>query len=349
MMPIRVLVVDDSAFVRKTISAILGRSPNLLVVGFAGDGKEALEQVRQLRPDVVTVDLEMPILNGVQFIEEQMRAAPLPIVVVSSVDAGGELAVASMRAGAVEFVHKPTRLAHQRLGEIETELLEKVHAVAGISADQLLARAEMNVPDIALPPGTPRAVVVGLSTGGPQLLHFMLPRLPADFSLPIALVIHMPVGFTGPLAERLNASSPIEILEARPGLAMRAGRCIIGQAGQHLSLTTAGAGGPVRVKLGLEPSGGSYRPSVDVLFQTASECYGDGLLGFVLTGMGHEGREGSAWIKANGGRVFTQTQSSSVVWGMPRSVFESGLSDGELSPHEIVPFLLKLASQPGGD
>ena len=342
---IRVLVVDDSAFVRKTIAAILGRSPRLEVVGFAGDGEEALEQVLRLRPDVVTVDLEMPVMNGVQFIEAQMGRAPLPIVVVSAVDPDGSLAGASMRAGAAEFVLKPTHLADQRLTQIENDLLEKVHAVAEIAGESLLDETMPSSADSSpctLPKATPGAVVIGLSTGGPQILHALMRRMPEGFPLPVAVVIHMPIGFTGPLAERLDQNSALEVLEASPGLEMKPGRCIVARAGLHLVLHPDGTGG-VLANTSLSPADSPYRPSVNQLFQSASRCYKERLVALVLTGMGSDGREGAAWVKANGGQVYTQTRESCAVWGMPRAVVESGLSDGDLSPAEIVPFLARLA------
>jgi two-component system chemotaxis response regulator CheB len=342
-----VLVVDDSAFVRKTLGTILESSELLSVVGFAGDGQEALEQVRRLQPDVVTVDLEMPIMNGVDFIEAQMREAPLPIVVVSAVDPGGHLAASSMKAGAVEFVLKPTHLADRRLAEIQADLLDKVHAVASIPPRLLLSQEAVASSPALVPSGPVEAVVIGLSTGGPQLLHQILPRLPADFSLPLAVVIHMPAGFTGPLAERLDQSSGLQVVEARAALAMRPGRCIVGRAGQHLRLQP-GTAGKVVAQLSVEPFSSPHRPSVDVLFRSASECYGSGLLALVLTGMGQDGLEGAAWVKANGGRVLTQTESSSTVWGMPRAVWESGLSDGQLSPAEIAPLLRRIATASSG-
>ncbi len=319
---IRVLVVDDSAYVRKTLGAILGETGDIEVVGYAGDGQEALEQVRRLQPDVVTVDLEMPVLDGVGFIDRQMRKAPLPIVVVSSVDPTGELAGASMRAGAAEFVLKPTRLANSRLLEIGRDLVEKIRLVAEIPPERLTLDAQEGGRLPLYEAFRPAAVVVGLSTGGPQLLHAFLPRVPKTFPLPIAVVIHMPVGFTGPLAERLDATSKIEVLEAEMGMEMRPGRCVIARAGQHLRMRSFR--GKVLCDLSLQPAELAYRPSVDVLFESASQCYGSHLLGLVLTGMGHEGRGGAAWVKAAGGRVYTQTEDSSVVWGMPRAVKESG-------------------------
>lgn len=338
---IRVLVVDDSAYVRKTLGAILAQDGDIEVVGFAGDGEEALAQVDRLRPDVVTVDLEMPLLDGVGFIERQMARMRLPIVVVSSVDPSGRLAGASMKAGAAEFVLKPTRLANSRLLEIGKDLLHKVRLVAEIPPERLMLEAAEGGSPPADAGFRPEAVVIGLSTGGPQLLHAFLPRLPRQLPFPLAIVIHMPVGFTASLAERLDASSQIEVVEAEPGAEMKAGRCLIARAGQHLRLRSCG--GKVRAELAFHPMELAYRPSVDVLFESAASCYGSRLLGLVLTGMGQEGREGAAWIKAAGGRIYTQTEASSTVWGMPRAVKESGLSDGEVSPSQIVPLLLQLA------
>jgi two-component system chemotaxis response regulator CheB len=247
-----------------------------------------------------------------------------------------------MRAGAVEFVLKPTHLADQRLAQIEDELLQKVRAVAEIPPERLLEAETAAASRLrAMPSGPPGAVVIGLSTGGPQVLHALLRKMPGDFPSPLAVVIHMPVGFTGPLAERLDQNSALEVLEASSGLAMRPGRCILGRAGQHMLLEPEE--GEVVTRLSLSPTSTPYRPSVNQLFQSATRCYREKLLALVLTGMGSDGQEGAAWVKSSGGRVYTQTQESCVVWGMPRAVLESGLSDGELSPSEIVPFLVRLA------
>ena len=324
---IRVLVVDDSAYLRKMISHMLRKSPLLDVVGYARDGVDALERVKELKPDVVTVDLNMPLLNGAEFVREQMKREPLAVVVVSIVSEDGLLAGQAMEAGAVEFVRKPTGLANEKVLEIERELVEKVIAAGRIS------RQRLRPIDLPLPPLQPVAkvsdfevLVLGLSTGGPQALRFLLSQFPSPFPVPIAVVVHMPVGYTAPFAEKLNEISALEVKEASNGMVMQPGRVVLAQAGQHLIFRRRLL--EVQCCLVSQPPGLLHRPSVDVLFESAANIYGKGTLGVVLTGMGEDGKNGSAWIKAQGGSVLAEHESSCVIYGMPRSVVEAGLADG---------------------
>jgi len=325
---IRVLVVDDSAYVRKVIRQMLSRSPFLEVVGTARDGREALERAAELKPDVITCDLIMPSLDGVGFIREQMTRRPIPIVIVSVASESGELVLAALDAGAVDFVQKPTALASDRVLEIADELIEKVKAAskshpASIREAPLLATqrtAAAHVVDI---------VVIGISTGGPQALKMLIPRLPAELAVPIAIVLHMPVGYTELYARKLNEQSALTVLEAQGGEVVTAGHVYIAPAGRHLTFRRNPAG-QVVTYLDVRPLDTPYRPSVDTLFQSAADTYGARVLGIVMTGMGSDGREGAAWIKAKGGMVLTESEASCVVYGMPRSIVEAGLSDGEV-------------------
>ena len=337
-------MVDDSAYVRKVLSYMLQAESDFRVVGTASDGIEALRRVEELKPDLVTVDLEMPQMNGVEFITEQMRRNPLPIIVVSSVDQSGVLAGAALLAGAVEFVHKPTKLASSKLAEIREGLISKVRMAVSIEPSSILSKVSLattDVPtDILRPETTTRAIVIGVSTGGPQALNYILPSIPNGFPIPIGVVIHMPVGFTESLATRLNGRCDIEVTEASRGAPFTKG-CLIGKAGLEFGLTRTR--GTVVVSTPETNSTIYHTPSVDGLFRTASEVYGPGLVSLVLTGMGSDGQEGAAWVKAAGGLVYTQSERSCVVYGMPRSVVESGLSDGELDLEAIPDFLKLLA------
>ncbi len=322
--PIRVLVVDDSAYVRKIVTQMLARSPFVEVVGTARDGRDALEQVEQLRPDVVTTDLIMPELDGVAFVREQMARAPVPIVIVSVAPESGELVLSALDAGAVDFVQKPTALASDRLLEMADDLIEKVKAAA-----ESHLRAVPAVPAPALlraTRGTVDIVVIGISTGGPQALKIVVPRFPAAMPVPVAVVLHMPVGYTELYARKLDELSPLNVVEAGHGVALRSGTVLVAPAGRHLSLKRNG-NGRVVTHLDVKPLDAPYRPSVDVLFQSAADVYGARVLGVVMTGMGSDGRDGAAWIKAKGGTVFTEAEDTCVVYGMPRSVAEAGLSD----------------------
>lgn len=336
---LRILVVDDSAYLRKTISQMVEESSFLEVVGTARDGRDALEKCLLLDPDVVTLDLNMPNMDGAEFLRAQMRIRPLAVVIVSVASEDGDLAARAIELGAVEMVRKPTGLASEKVLEIRQELQEKIIAAAGISRDKLVPysqedHARRSPLKIHRGPNHVDAVVLGLSTGGPQALRFLLSQWPSSFPVPLATVLHMPAGYTGPFARRLSETYELEVLEARDGLEMLAGRLILAQAGRHLKLRTLG--GRVVCKLDPSPSTGSHRPSVDVLFQSASEVYGSRLVGAVFTGMGDDGKAGSAWIKAGGGKILAEAESSCIVYGMPRSVAEAGLAD-EIRPLDEMP------------
>ena len=328
---IRVLVVDDSAFVRKVIRQMLTRSPFIEVVGTARDGREALELVASLHPDVVTLDLMMPGLDGVGFLKQQMAIRPLPVVVCSITHESGAVALEALEAGAVDFVQKPSALATDRIYEMADELIAKVKAAS-----------EVKLPAVALPPGTPviRAplttrlpehtgvdiVVIGVSTGGPQGLRQVIPLLPANLNVPVAIVLHMPIGYTAMYAQRLNDLSPLAVSEAHAGDDVRAGVVLLAPAGRHMTFRRQ-ADGSVRVHLDVRPTDSPYKPSVDELFQSAATVYNGRVLGVVMTGMGNDGTEGSRHIKSSGGRILTEAESSCVVYGMPRAVVEAGMSD----------------------
>jgi two-component system chemotaxis response regulator CheB len=324
---LRVLVVDDSAYVRKVVSQMLGRSPSITVVGAARDGAEALEMVDALKPDVITCDLHMPVMVGVAFVRAQMARRPVPIVIISLAAESGEQVLAALDAGAVDFVQKPTALATERLLDIADELTEKVKA-AGESRQRMRtippAPARVRVPR-RLERGAFDIVVIGISTGGPQALKILVPQLPADCPVPIAMVMHMPLGYTEMYARKLDEMSLLRVIEAGEGDAVEAGTVYLAPAGRHLSFRRDGGG--IITHLDVRPLDMPHRPSVDALFHSAAAIYGPRVLGVVMTGMGNDGREGSAWIKARGGCILTEAEESCVVYGMPRSVVEAGLSD----------------------
>ena len=332
---IRALVVDDSAFVRKVVSQMLARSPEIEVVGTARDGVDALEMVGRCKPDVVTLDLVMPRMNGVEFLREQANRTPVPVVICSIAHETGEMALDAFEAGAVDFVRKPTALATDRVYEIADELIAKVIAASQASLRPALPAAP--IATAALSPShrrgsvagleaTAEIVVIGISTGGPQALRHLIPSLPADFPVPIAIVLHMPVGYTKMYAERLNEISALEVVEVEEGAPLRPGVAWLAPAGQHLTFLRDSAG-VVRAHLDLRPLDTQHRPAVDVLFRSAADVFGAAVLGVVMTGMGADGTAGAGEIRARGGRVITEAASSCVVYGMPRAVVEAGLSD----------------------
>jgi len=332
---VRVVVVDDSAYVRKVFKQMLSRSPFIDVVGTARDGEEALELCAELKPDVVTCDLNMPAMDGLSFVQAQMARRPLPIIIISIASQSGEQVLAALDAGAVDFVQKPTALATDRLLDIADDLVEKVKAAATAPMSELVPNPKPEpLPEEALDriaDGTAvDLVVIGTSTGGPQALKKIIPRLPLNFPVPVAMVLHMPVGYTEMYAAKLDELSPLHVIEARGGELVVPGTAFLAPAGRHLTFARE-AGGDVRTRLDVRPLDTPHRPAVDVLFRSAAEVYGPRVLGVVMTGMGNDGREGSAWIKAKGGRILTEAEESCVVYGMPRSVVEAGLSDGAIS------------------
>lgn len=331
----RVLVVDDSAYVRKVIKQILTRSPFIEVVGTARDGAEALELAEELRPDLITCDLNMPHLDGVEFVKAQMARRPVPIILLTIANEAGEEVLAALDAGAIDFVQKPTALATEKLLDIAAELIEKVKAAAQSPVRERLLRPErvataVSVRSSRTPAGRVDIVVIGTSTGGPQALKELIPRFPADCPVPVAMVLHMPVGYTEMYARKLDELAALSVIECQGGEEMKSGVAYLAPAGRHLTLRRDEQG-VVRAQLDLRPLDTPHRPSVDVLFHSAAEVYGDRVLGVVMTGMGADGREGAAWIKAKGGSVLTEAEETCVVYGMPRSVVEAGLSDQSVS------------------
>jgi len=331
---LRVLVVDDSAYVRKVVREMLSRSPFLEVVGAARNGLEGLELASQLEPHVVTCDLIMPELDGVGFVREQMRRKPLPIIIMSIANENAEAVLNALDAGAVDFVQKPTALATDKIFEVSSQLIEKVKAAGGIALDRLpKPPANGNGPAakeveraVIVGNRSVDVVVMGISTGGPQALKQLIPQFPADFPVPIALVMHMPVGYTEMYARKLNEIASLSVREAVEGNPLRPGVVLVAPAGRHMTFRRL-SDGSVVTHLDARPFDTLHRPSVDVMFQSAAETFRDRVLGIVMTGMGSDGKQGSAWIKSQGGLVFTQSEETCVVYGMPGSVVEAGLSD----------------------
>jgi two-component system, chemotaxis family, protein-glutamate methylesterase/glutaminase len=343
---VRALIVDDSAYVRKVVKEMLSRSPFIQVIGTARDGVEALEMVQQLNPDVVTCDLHMPRMNGIAFVREQVARHPVPVVIISVENGNGENVLAALDAGAVDFVQKPTALATEKIFEISDELIAKVKAAAGTPPANLrsfsLKPPESPQPVAALKSTVTNVgvVLIGVSTGGPQALKFLIPQLPACLPVPIVIVMHMPVGYTEVYARQLNEMSTLEVREAAEGDEVKAGVVLLAPAGQHLRLRRR-SDGRVTAHLDAHPLDVLHRPSVDVLFQSAAEVYGQHILGVIMTGMGMDGREGSTWIKAQGGLIYTEAEETCVVYGMPRAVAEAGLSDQTVPLNRIAQAIME--------
>ena len=328
---VRVLVVDDSAFARKVLREVLGASPLIEVVGFARDGLEALERIEELRPDVMTLDLIMPNLDGIGVLRALPAGNRLRVVVVSISDQDSALGVEALHLGAVDVVEKPTALATERLYELGSELLAKVIAAAG--AQQPRSPEVVTAP----PPHAPKVrhatslVVVGTSTGGPQALTRLLTSLPASFPVPIAMALHIPAGYTHSLTQRLDKACQLSVMEAADGMVLRAGQAVLAPGGRHMRIERQGKELVTRI----EPAGSAagagllHVPSVSLLFETAAREVGRGVLAVVLTGMGDDGLEGARAVRAAGGTILTESEASCVVYGMPRCVWEAGLSSGK--------------------
>ena len=341
---VRVLVVDDSAYVRKVVTQMLTRSPFLEVVATARNGRDALEAAEETSPDVITCDLNMPEMDGVEFVREQMARKPVPIIIISVANQSGEQVLAALDAGAIDFLQKPTALASDRLLDMSNELVDKVKAAAASPMRRPALLGVGPVPArLAAPPrvgvGAVDIVVIGISTGGPQGLKVVVPQLPADFPVPVAIVMHMPVGYTEMYARKLDELSAIAVKEAAEGDVVTPGVALLAPAGRHLTFRRVD--GRVVAHLDLRPLDTPHRPAVDVLFQSAAEVFGERTLGVVMTGMGADGRDGAAWIKARGGHVITEAEESCVVYGMPRSVVEAGLSDASAPIDAIADAILE--------
>ncbi|GAC1345755.1 MAG: chemotaxis response regulator protein-glutamate methylesterase [Myxococcales bacterium] len=323
----RVLVVDDSAFARKVIRELVSSAPEFEVVATARDGLEALEKVSELKPDFITLDLVMPNLDGLGVLASLPREGGPRVVVVSMAGEDSALGIAALHAGALGLVQKPTALAVERLYDLARPLLEALRAAAAARLPYL----EFPAPSLAIPARmearTKRIVVVGASTGGPRALTSLFKALPADFPVPLAAVLHLPAGYTAAFAARLDQECALEVVEASEGLLLRPGQIVVARAGMHLKLKRLGSGEFVAA-LDVRPLDTPHRPSVDALFESAAEACGAAVLGVVLTGMGDDGTRGARAIRAAGGEVLTETERSCVVYGMPRSVVEAGMSSG---------------------
>ena len=320
----RVLVVDDSAFARTVLARLLRASGKIDVVSTAHDGDDALERIAALDPDVVTLDLTMPNVGGLDVLRAlRGRARPRVIVVsISTVDT--ELAAEALMLGAVDLVSKPTAVANDRLQDIGDELIAKVIAAAAGH----VVRAAPALPRVVV--SSARAatlVMIGTSTGGPQALTRLMAALPASLAAPVAMVLHIPIGYTASLAQRLDKLAALEVREAEDGLELRPGRVVLARGGMHLRIERVAD--QLVARLGTMPLH-PFTPSVDELFMTGAAAVGDRALGVILTGMGDDGLAGARVIAEAGGSLLTEAAATCVVYGMPRCVHEAGLGSIEV-------------------
>ena len=328
---IRVLVVDDSALMRKLIPAILARDSSIEVVGTAMDGAFALKKIEELRPDVVTLDLEMPRMDGLEMLRLIMRRAPLPIILFSTHSKkGGYATLKALALGAVDFLAKPKDAAAGHLEEIADQLIAKIK-VAKRAAKRKLppVTVKEELPKLvkgSRPALAPRRVIaVGISTGGPNALQYVLSQIPSDFLSAIVVVQHMPEGFTEMFAKRLDECCPLEVQEARSGDLLLSGRVLICPGNRHMMVRRMPRGDMVVLSDG--PPVNGHRPSADVLFHSVAQEFSLMSVGVLMTGMGEDGAEGLGAIKAAGGMTIAQSEDTCVVSGMPRAAILKGYAN----------------------
>ncbi len=336
MLPVLVLIVDDSVVVRKLLCEALASAPGIKVVGTASNGAIALAKIPQLNPDVITLDIEMPGLNGIQTLVQIRKLYPkLPVIMFSTLtERGAAITMEALSLGASDYATKPTNsdsLANA-MEQVRQELVAKIVSLTGRSGHEK--------PAPALPSPKARAsgqpvdiLAIGTSTGGPNALGAVIPQLPADFPVPVVVVQHMPPVFTRLLAERLNSCSALSVHEGESGKLLEPGQVWIAPGNHHL--TVARKGTRVMLDLNQEPPENSCRPAVDVLFRSVARTYGPNVLAVVMTGMGSDGARGAIHIREAGGGIVVQDEASSVVWGMPGAVVGAGAADKICSLLEI--------------
>jgi two-component system chemotaxis response regulator CheB len=321
-MKIRVLVTDDSLFMRATIKKLLERDGRFEVIGEAKNGQEAVDKVRALKPDVCTMDFNMPVLDGVSAVREIMRVQPTPVVMLSAhTRDGARETIDALREGAIDFVTKPSGEVSAELGDVAPKLLAKLVAASQVKP---LAPVVPERSEVARGNATHglRVAVVAISTGGPAALSQLLPAIPKDAPLALLIVQHLPAGFTAPLAERLDGLSAFTVREAAEGDRPMAGVALIAPGDRHLDIHSDG-----RLHIVEGPELNGVRPSADITMRAAARIYGRRAVGLVMTGMGRDGAEGVRAIKQAGGVTLVQDQATSVIYGMPRAAVETGCVD----------------------
>ncbi len=327
---IGVLVVDDSALIRSLIAEIINAEADMFVIGVAADPFAAREQIKALNPDVVTLDVEMPRMNGLEFLERLMRLRPTPVIMVSSLTgAGAATTLRALELGAVDFVLKPTVDVEDGILRLAADLTDKIRAAAMARVRRYVNPVQREVPAREAPPQRIRAahrsgetiIVIGASTGGTEAIKDVLVRFPRDVP-PILIAQHMPPGFTKSFAERLDKLCEIDVCEAASGMPLRRGCAYIAPGSAHLLVTLGGSEGVTSLSEG--PAVNRHRPSVDVLFRSAANTYGKHVIGVILTGMGRDGAAGMLEMHAAGAHTIAQDEASCVVFGMPKAAIEAG-------------------------
>lgn len=351
--PIRVLVSDDSAVMRSLLRTALGVFPQVEVAGTAQDGRDTLEAIGRLDPDLVLLDLEMPRMNGLDVLAEMgARHMRAKVIVCSTLTRrGAGITLEALARGAADYVSKPVvRSVSEGVNELTRDLLPKLAAL--FPREGALCAVDFS-PRTSLPPAPAPAgashpaslLAIGVSTGGPAVLETILAAFPPDFPLPILIAQHMPRLFTDILAKRLNSACRLAVREAQPGSQLERGIAFLARGDWHMEVTRASGGTALRLYQGHVDE--HCRPSVDVLFRSAASAYGSGVIAVVLTGMGSDGLDGCRAVRAAGGKVLVQDRETSAVWGMPGAVAKAGLADQVLSAEAIAAEITRLALNPG--
>jgi two-component system chemotaxis response regulator CheB len=346
---IRVLVVDDSAYSRQSIRNMLEIDPEIEVAGIASDGIEAMAKTLKLKPDLITLDIEMPDMDGFSFLRWLMKNRPIPVIMLSSYS-DSKTVFKALELGAADFIAKPTKRASIELQNIEKDLLRKVKGIRDFRMDrlnknlELLRRKESTLQRPVMRSTTDISVgaivAIGASTGGPAALQIILTRLPSDLPAGIVISQHMPRGFTAPLAERLNGNSKVHIKEAENGEEVEEGKVLICPGGSHMAFKKRGR----KVSVVLKESRGTdkYTPSVDMMMSSAAEHFGHRTIGVILTGMGSDGITGMLEIKKRGGYTIAESEDSAVIFGMPSEVINAGAVEAVLPLSEIPAEIIKI-------
>lgn len=348
---IRVLVIDDSAFFRRRITHILSSDERIEVIGTAGDGKSGVDQALRLKPDVITMDVEMPVMDGITAVKQIMAKAPTSIMMLSShTSEGAKATLDALSAGALDFIPKPTSASPDTKEKFAAKLISRVVAMGNkvlrTAAPQVheepIERAPRTVKkrDRQLArKGNYKLVVIGASTGGPVAIQQLICSLPSNFSVPIVLVVHMPASFTKAYAERLNSISKLNVKEADNGDLLKPGSVFLAPGGRQLSFRKNG--GELALSIRDGDVSETYKPSVDLTFESAAQTLRDSVLAVVLTGMGSDGSQGATLLKQCNATVWSQDEASCVIYGMPQAVEKKGLSDMVLPLDQIGPSLAK--------
>jgi two-component system, chemotaxis family, protein-glutamate methylesterase/glutaminase len=345
MQPVRVLVVDGSAVIRKLLSNLLASDPEIVVAGTAGSGSQALARIPEVEPDLVALDIEMPGMDGLETLVEIRKLYPrLPVIMLSATtELGATATLDALACGASDYVHKPScdETAEYSQERVREDLLRKIkslcavrhrHPQPGLIPSRVPSRARIDV------------IAIGASTGGPNALTTLVAQLPADLPVPVVIVQHMPPLFTRLLAERLNGLTSLKVQEGREGQRLERGQVWLAPGDHHM--TVSRRSNELRLGINHSPQENSCRPSVDVLFRSVAQACGANVLGVVLTGMGTDGTLGSAVIREAGAEIIVQDEASSVVWGMPGSVVAAGLADHIYALDCIAPEIVRRVSTP---